>query len=190
MQGITDEKPDVDFTLMNNIFQCLLRFFDCITMNKISKISIGCFLLLLPAVFYGCKKSTDTSDFFNPVQFKTQLNLNLPQYIGLQAPQGYIYIPEGNKGTVVYHLPQGGFAAYDRTCSYNPNDACGQITVDSNYTGLRCGTYNKGFQACCASLFDLNTGTAIQKPASRPLKSYYTSYDDAQKILYISTNPF
>lgn len=147
----------------------------------------------LSLVLQCCQKSTDTTDFFNPVQFKTQLNLNLPQYIGLMAPQGYIYIPEGNKGTVVFHLPQGGFAAYDRTCSYNPNDACAQIIVDSNYSGLRCGNYNTGghgFKACCQSVFDLNTGTAIQKPASRPLKSYYTSYDEAQRILYVSTNPF
>ncbi len=143
-------------------------------------------------VFQSCEKSTDTSDFFTPVQFTTQLNLNLPQYIALTSPQGYVYIPEGNKGTVVYRLPQGGFAAYDRTCSNNPKDACAQVTVDSNYTGLHCGSYvaGKGFQGCCASVFDLNTGTAIQKPASRPLKSYYTSYNESQKILYVSTNPF
>lgn len=147
-------------------------------------------LVSLSIVLPCCEKSTDTADFFAPVQFKTQLNLNLPQYIGLASPQGYVYIPEGNKGTVVYHLPQGGFAAYDRTCSYNPQDACAQITVDSNYVGMRCGNYKNGFQTCCASVFDLNTGTAIQKPASRPLKSYYTSYDEAQKVLYISTSPF
>ncbi|MES2780003.1 MAG: hypothetical protein V4651_08935 [Bacteroidota bacterium] len=159
-------------------------------MNNINRYINVLVLFSLSVVLVCCKKSTDTSDFFNPVQFKTQLNLNLPQYIGLLAPQGYVYIPEGNKGTVVYHLPQGGFAAYDRTCSYNPNDACAQITVDSNYAGMHCGKYNKGFQACCASVFDLNTGTAIQKPASRPLKSYYTSYDEAQKVLYVSTTPF
>lgn len=149
-------------------------------------------LVSISLILQCCQKSTDTTDFFNPVQYKTQLNLNLPQYIGLMAPQGYIYIPEGNKGTVVYHLPSGGYVAYDRTCSYNPKDACAQITVDSNYAGLHCGSYSggKGFQACCASVFDLNTGTAIQKPASRPLKSYYTSYDEAQKILYVSTSPF
>lgn len=147
-------------------------------------------LVSVSTVLQCCKKSTDTSDFFNPVQFKTQLNLNLPQYIALGAPQGYVYIPEGNKGTVVYHLPQGGYAAYDRTCSHNPKDACAQVTVDSNYAGIRCGSYQNGFQPCCASVFDLNTGTAIQKPASRPLKSYYTSFDEAQKVLYVSTSPF
>jgi Rieske Fe-S protein len=137
-----------------------------------------------------CKKNTDTNDFFSPVQFKTQLNLNLPQYIVLQSPQGYVYIPEGNKGTIIYSLPQGGFIAMDRTCSYNPDDACAAVTVDSNYIGLRCGHYANGFKQCCASVFDLNSGVAIQKPASRPLKQYYTSFDEANKVLYVSTMPF
>jgi Rieske Fe-S protein len=159
-------------------------------MKKVKWLTSMIFLMALTVTLQNCTKNTDTQDFFNPVQFKTQLNLNLPQYIGLLAPQGYVYLTEGNKGTVVYHLPQGGFAAYDRTCSYNPKDACAQITVDSNYTGMRCGKYANGFQACCTSVFDLNTGTAIQKPASRPLKVYFTSYDEVQKVLYVSTNPF
>jgi hypothetical protein len=101
-------------------------------MKKVKWLTSMIFLMALTVTLQNCTKNTDTQDFFNPVQFKTQLNLNLPQYIGLLAPQGYVYLTEGNKGTVVYHLPQGGFAAYDRTCSYNPKDACAQITVDSN----------------------------------------------------------
>jgi nitrite reductase/ring-hydroxylating ferredoxin subunit len=165
-------KRGKDFTIMNKLFY---PFF----------VVIGIGLL-----FQQCKKSTDTTDFFTAVQFKTQLNLNLPQYIDLQFPQGYIYITEGNKGSVVYHLPQGGYVVYDRTCSYNPSDACAAVTVDSNYVGMRCGHYANGFKQCCASVFDLNTGTAIQKPASKPLKQYYTSFDELNKILYISTTPF
>jgi nitrite reductase/ring-hydroxylating ferredoxin subunit len=172
MPGILDAKQGKDFTTMNRLILILVAFAG------------------LAVSLQRCKKSTDTSDFFNPVQFKTQLNLNLPQYINLQSPQGYVYIPEGNKGSVVYRLPQGGFAVYDRTCSFNPDDACAAVTVDSNYAGLRCGHYNKGFQQCCASMFDLNTGTATQKPASKPLKPYYTSYDEVNRILYINTTPF
>lgn len=172
MPDILVAKPEKDFTVMNKIIPVMVVF------------------ALLAVSLQRCKKSTDTSDFFTPVQYKTQLNLNLPQYLALQFPQGYVYIPEGNKGSVVYHLAQGGFVVYDRTCSYNPNDACAAVTVDSNYIGLRCGHYNKGFQQCCASIFDLNTGTATQKPASKPLKPYYTSYDEVNKILYINTAPF
>lgn len=170
MPDITDVKQERAFILMN---------------KKLI------WLVLSILVVGACKKSTDNgSDFFAPVQFKTQLNLNLPQYINLTFPQGYVYIPEGNKGSVVYHTPQGGFVVYDRTCSYNPNDACAAVTVDSNYVGLKCGSYNNGFKPCCASVFDLNTGIATQKPASRALKQYYTSYDEANKVLYISNTPF
>jgi len=165
---------------------------DFIHMNKFIITCIA--IAALAFTLQQCKKGTDTSDFFTPVQVKTQLNLNLPQYITLQNPQGFVYIPEGNKGIVVYHLPQGGYMAFDRTCSYNPKDACAAVTVDRNYTGLRCGKYandtTSTFTPCCGSKFDLNSGVAIEKPASVPLKSYYTSYDEAQKILYISSSPF
>lgn len=151
-------------------------------------------IVSLALTLQQCKKSTDTNDFFNPVQVKTQLNLNLPQYITLFNPQGFVYLPEGNKGIVVYHLPQGGYVAYDRTCSYNPKDACATVTVDRNYSSLRCGKYANDttsiFTPCCASRFDLNTGIALEKPAQVPLKQYYTSYDEAQRILYISSTPF
>jgi Rieske Fe-S protein len=172
MRGILGEKQEKDFIHMNKLFAILIL--------------LGC----LSISFQHCKKSTDTTDFFQPVQFKTQLNLNLPQYIALQSPQGYAYIPEGNKGTVVYSLPQGGFIAFDRTCSYNPKEACAAVTVDSNYVGLKCGHYDNGFKSCCNSIFDLNSGVAIQKPASRPLKQYYTSFDEANKVLYVSNSPF
>jgi Rieske Fe-S protein len=172
MQAIMVAKQGKGFMYMNKLLFILLFF-------------VGAGLL-----FQQCKKNTDTNDFFNPVQFKTQLNLNLPQYLDLQFPQGYVYITEGNKGSVVYHLPQGGYIVYDRTCSYNPTDACAAVTVDSNYVGMRCGHYANGFKKCCESVFDLNTGIATQKPASKPLKQYYTSFDELNKILYISTTPF
>jgi nitrite reductase/ring-hydroxylating ferredoxin subunit len=175
MQVITDAKQEKDFTHMNRIL-------------------LFTAIVLLAFGLQQCKKSTDTSDFFTPVQVKTQLNLNLPQYIALTSPQGFVYLPEGNKGIVVYHLPQGGYIAFDRTCSYKPGDACSYVTVDRNYSGLRCGTYandtTSTFTSCCGSKFDLNSGVALEKPASVPLKQYYTSYDEAQKILYISNTPF
>lgn len=152
---------------------------------------LGSFMLGLSS----CKKNTIDTDanFFPPVQVYTQLNLVLPQYVGLTFPQGYIYIPEGNKGIVIYNRPSGGYVAFDRTCSFNPKDGCANVTVDSNYVGLRCGNYIKGnspsFTPCCESIFDLNAGVAIQKPASRPLKQYFTSFDATNNILYVSSNP-
>lgn len=175
MPDITDEKQEKDFIYMNRILLFI----------AIISLSLG---------LQQCKKNTDTSDFFTPVQVKTQLNLNLPQYITLTSPQGFVYIPEGNKGIVVYALPQGGYIAFDRTCSYNPANACSYVTVDRNYSGLRCGSYandtTSTFTPCCGSKFDLNSGVALEKPASVPLKQYYTSYDEAQKILYVSSSPF
>lgn len=159
-----------------------------ITMNRLILLLT---LFGLPLLLLRCGKNTDNgNDFFPPQQFRTQLNLNLPQYMNLTFPQGYVYIPEGNKGSVVYRLPQGGFVVYDRTCSYNPDAGCAQVTVDSNYAGLKCGSYNNGFQPCCQSIFDLNTGVPTQKPANRSLRQYFTSFDEGQKILYISSTPF
>jgi nitrite reductase/ring-hydroxylating ferredoxin subunit len=175
MQAIMDVKQEKDFIHMNKLISCIA-------------------IIALAFTLQQCKKNTDTSDFFPPVLVKTQLNLNLPQYLTLQNPQGFVYLPEGNKGIVVFHLPQGGYVAYDRTCSYNPKDACAAVTMDRNLSSLRCGKYATDttsiFTPCCASKFDLNTGIALEKPASVPLKSYYTSYDETQKILYVSSSPF
>lgn len=180
MPDIMVAKQAKDFTVMNK--------------EKNFHLSVLCLLLM---TFLQCKKANtvdNTTDFFPPVQFKTQLNLNLPLYIPLTFPQGYVYIPEGNKGTVVIHLAQGGYVAYDRTCSFQPTDACAQVVVDSNYANIKCGSYKANtkpsFTPCCGSTFDLNTGIATTKPAQIPLRQYYTSYDDAQKILWISNAPF
>jgi len=156
------------------------------------------FFILMTAcclVFVQCKKNTidPNQDFFPPVQVYTNLNLNLPTNIGLTFPQGYLYLPQGNKGIVVYNSPNNGYVAYDRTCSYNPTEACAAVTVDSNYIGLRCGTYQVGatpsFKPCCESIFDLNTSIVSKGPATRPLKQYFTSYDVSTNILYISSSP-
>lgn len=171
-------KQGKDFTIMN-------------------KQHISFFILLISVcLFVQCKKNVvDTSsNFFTPVQFKTSLNLSLPQYIILNQPQGFVYITEGNKGSVVINLPQGGFVAYDRTCSHMPTDSCARVIMDRNFSGLKCGTYANdttiNFTPCCGSEFEINNGTAIKKPASIPLKQYFTSFDEGQKILYVSSVPF
>ncbi len=180
MQVILDVKQEKDF----------------INMNLKTKLFLV-FLGLSAIGLQQCKKSNvidNTTDFFTPVQVKAQLNLNLPQYIFLTQPQGYVYIPEGNKGIVVYHLPQGGYMAYDRTCSFNPAEQCASVSMDRNYANLKCGSYANDttfvFNVCCGSEFELNNGTAVKKPAILPLKQYFTSYDEQQKILYISNTPF
>jgi nitrite reductase/ring-hydroxylating ferredoxin subunit len=178
MPDITEEKQERDFTVMNKIVSIIA-------------------IIALAFTLQQCKKGNDidgNTDFFPPVQVKTQLNLNLPQYIPLTFPQGYIYLPEGNKGIIVYHTPQGGYVAYDRTCSYKPDSACSKVVVDSSLASIRCGSYEPNatpsFKPCCSSRFDLNTGIALELPAKYPLKGYYTSFDESQKILYISSTPF
>lgn len=174
MQATTDVKLGKDFMIMR-------------------KASLILGLLTLVVGLQQCKKSKTIDngvDFFPPVQVNTQLNLNLPQYIPLSFPQGYVYLPEGNKGIVVFNKPSGGYVAFDRTCSHNPTDACAQVTVDSNFVGYRCGKYESGFQACCTSVFDLQSGVVINGPAVRPLRAYFTSYDATNNILFISSNPF
>jgi Rieske Fe-S protein len=166
---------------------------DFIPMNKQFFVITLCISLIV--VLSNCKKSNvdNQVDFFPPVQVYTQLNLSLPQYVALTFPQGYVYLPEGNKGIVVFNKPSGGYVAFDRTCSHNPNDACAQVTVDSNFVGLRCGKYvvgaNPNFETCCASIFDLSTGVVIQKPAVRPLKQYFTSYNATTNVLFVSSSP-
>ncbi len=170
MRGTMGAKPVKDFILMNKLIL---------------------FLCLLPAVFISsCKDETGdvNSDFFPDVQVNTNINLLLPQYSALSLVQGYVYLPDGYRGVVVYRTIADEFVAFDRTCPYNTSEACAFVSTDSSGFYFRCGQYAPSFKPCCDSRFDANTGTAVSGPAKRGLKTYFTRRDG--NIIYISSIPF
>jgi nitrite reductase/ring-hydroxylating ferredoxin subunit len=148
------------------------------------------FFLFLFIASSACKDSdtqNTNTDFFPPVQVNTNINLSFPQYSDLNNIQGYAYLTEGYRGIIVYHTIDDRFVAFDRTCSYNTNQACAYVSMDSNRVQLRCGQFNPAFTPCCNSVFDAASGTVISGNARIPLRQYFTSRQG--NVIYISNVP-
>jgi hypothetical protein len=94
------------------------------------------------------------------------INLNLPENYALQSAGGFKLVNDGGvKGIILYHYSGETYYAFERNCSYHPNDACS--TVDVDVSGLRL------VDSCCGSIFDFE-GKPVNGPAWRPLRRYVT----------------
>jgi hypothetical protein len=100
------------------------------------------------------------------------INLGLPEYFTLQSAGNAKIINEGGvKGIILYHNQNGSYYAFERNCSFHPNDACSTVGIDA--TGLRLT------DSCCGSYFDFE-GNPVSGPAWRPLRKYITSLVGSQ----------
>jgi nitrite reductase/ring-hydroxylating ferredoxin subunit len=95
------------------------------------------------------------------------INLNLPEYINLRTDGGSKELSTGGvRGIIVYRVNASTYFAYERNCSYHPNEACATVNIDSS-----------GFfmiDPCCKSNFDFEEGIPTGGPAWRPLQRYRT----------------
>lgn len=109
----------------------------------------------------------DLSD--DPIQYvpfaDIVINLTLPAYINLASDGGYVYVNGGAKGIILYRQNSFTYFAYERNCSFQPNDAC--ATVDAQLLDMK--------DPCCGSTFSYTTGNPTSSPAWRPLNQYQTS---------------
>jgi hypothetical protein len=72
---------------------------DIITMHKH-------FLLLLLISFYSCEKN-ESNDILPHVSVSVTIDLNLPQYLDLQTPSGWVYTNGGLKGILIQNTGVG-----------------------------------------------------------------------------------
>jgi hypothetical protein len=107
----------------------------------------------------------DLSDASIPFQPFTQIqiNLNLPDYNSLRTNGGYKYIDGGVRGIILYHKSGSEYFAFERNCSYHPNDACATVEVHISTLYM--------LDPCCNSIFDFS-GKPTGGVAWRPLRQY------------------
>jgi nitrite reductase/ring-hydroxylating ferredoxin subunit len=117
--------------------------------------------------FAGC--TPDLSDDAIPqVPFDDiVLELTLPANNALKTNTGFKYVSGGVRGIIVYRINEGNYVAFERNCSYHPNDACATVNVDVS------GLYMT--DPCCSSTFNFPNGDANGGPAIRPLNEYRTN---------------
>lgn len=95
------------------------------------------------------------------------INLSFPEYIVLRNDKGFKELPEGGvRGIIVYHSTGTSYLAYERNCSYRPNEACATVNVHSSGLFMT--------DPCCGSNFNFEDGTPSGGAAWRPLRRYRT----------------
>lgn len=124
-------------------------------------------LLILPFLFFGCGKDNTTA--VPLVAVNLQIYTSNPEYLALNAVGGWVYISGGSRGIIVYKESSNSFKAYDRHCTFQPDNACGLVSVDDTNIAAE--------DDCCNSKFILTSGGVLQGPAVAPLKEYRTSFD-------------
>jgi nitrite reductase/ring-hydroxylating ferredoxin subunit len=122
---------------------------------------------LILFVLLGC--TPDLSDDPIPIIpfVDVVINLSLPEYLSLQTNGGSKELSAGGvRGIIVYRINASSYIAYERNCSYRPNEACATVNVHSS--GLFM------IDPCCNSSFSFTDGTPTGGPAWRPLQRYRT----------------
>jgi len=81
-----------------------------------------------------------------------------------------MYVNGGVRGIIVYRNSINDFTAYDRNCTYQPENTCATVNVDSS---------NNIYSVCpcCSSRFVLTDGSVAKAPAVQPLRAYRTFFD-------------
>jgi len=132
--------------------------------------TIVSFLLLAGVCSFGtgCGGSDMSDDPVPYVPFdEVVINLNLPAYTSIRTDGGYVYLDGGVRGLIVYRQNATTYIAFERNCSFHPNEAC--ATVEMHVSTLYM------LDACCSSTFNLPAGEPTSGPAWRPLIQYRTS---------------
>jgi hypothetical protein len=135
------------------------------------------FLFVLLALITSC--DDDAVDSQLPyVYVNVVINTNNIQFDDLRT-RGYTYLQEGYRGIILKKFSSGEYSAFERACTYQPENDCGVVEVHSS------GFYME--DKCCNSTFDFE-GYPTSGPARVKLREYYTFIDGP--ILTISSEPF
>jgi nitrite reductase/ring-hydroxylating ferredoxin subunit len=143
-------------------------------LNCIHKLSYR--LIFVVVVLAAC--SSDLSDDEIPLSHFPDIiiNLSLPSNIVLASKGGYKTIDDGGvRGIIVYCEDVGIYHAYERNCSYSPNDACATVDVDISKLFM--------IDHCCGSQFNFTTGEPIGGVAWRPLRKFQTIANGSELII-------
>lgn len=119
---------------------------------------------LVTMMIFGCRPESDDIVPYLPFE-DVIINLSLPQYFQLQSIGSYAYTEGGVRGIILYRKSQDKFLAFERNCTFTPNEACS--TVEVEVTGIQLS------DPCCGSRFNFD-GNPTNGPASRQLRIYRT----------------
>ncbi len=124
------------------------------------KLKSAVFMIVLLGLV-ACGKNTGT---IPSVGVNFQSSVTDPRISAINAVGGVALVSGyGVAGLIIYHEPDGSYAAYDRCSSYNPQNRCA-VTLDDSHLTVT--------DPCSGSKFYLEDGTPAKGPATRSLKTY------------------
>jgi nitrite reductase/ring-hydroxylating ferredoxin subunit len=107
------------------------------------------------------------------------INLTLPEYRDLNRDGTSIYLNRGGlRGLILYRENASSYIAFERTCSYLPNEACANVEIHSSTLYMT--------DPCCGSTFQFPNGQPTSGPARFNLRIYETQLDG--NVLTITDN--
>lgn len=107
------------------------------------------------------------------------MNLTLPEFSKLRVDGGMMATKGGVRGIIVYRVNANTFNAYERNCSYHPNEASATVDIDASNLFLK--------DYSCGSQFSKESGQPMSAPAWRPLRQYRTEVKGS--IVTITSDP-
>jgi nitrite reductase/ring-hydroxylating ferredoxin subunit len=112
--------------------------------NKLDKLPMRKLLIIcLLFTLFSCEKN-DPNDILPNVPVDVIVDLNLPQYIDLQTPSGWVYTSGGIKGVFIQNTGIGSppFKAFERAC---PNYDCNSPMVFDGSLKFKCPCDNSEY---------------------------------------------
>ncbi|WP_372917909.1 hypothetical protein [Salegentibacter sp.] len=128
------------------------------------KILLG---LIISVYFVGC--STDDNNRINnpnlpDINFRIQLNLDLPEYNNLQFPgNSYSTYSNGIKGIVVYNINNSQYTAFELSDPNHPPSNCSAMQVTGITAKCQCDDGNE---------YNIVTGELTEGEGQYTLKPY------------------
>jgi hypothetical protein len=140
-----------------------------------SKLQLIFLIFLIPLFFFSCKQDSPVPEVY--VSFYVELNN--PTYYALNSVGGSVEVADqGYKGIILIQTDYGQFAAYDATCTYDPEEDWGKVVPDKS------GVFAS--DTVCGSRFVLLYGGYPDSgPASIALKMYVADYNSTLNRLYV-----
>lgn len=137
----------------------------------VSKVHLFLITLLFITINNSCRKK---DDLVPNVAVNFTIFLSDPEFATLQTIGNYVFVTGGVCGVVIYRYSQTEFYAYDRCCSYKPEDRCAVLPDTTNSFFLNC--------PCCTSKFSIIDGSVQASPAERPLTMYEAVFDGNNSV--------
>jgi hypothetical protein len=148
-----------------------------ITKSKIRafQITISTFVVVCILIISSCEPDLRDAEI-PPGQFPDIfINLTLPKYQAIRTDGGAIYEDGGVRGLIIYRVNASQYIAYERNCSYTPNEACATVDIHASRIYME--------DPCCGSTFSFSNGQPMGGAAWRPLRRYYTSLNNSELMI-------